>query len=160
MTRNHPMKSGVPGEAVDHPHHKSIWCAHGLINKVKFWEEEGQIIVDKEKPVHMSTGSDGKSGSVTFSCNYLGPDDKLVCTDQTTITFYDFGDARAVDWDVTIRASEGDLLFGDTKEGMMATRTHPSLRIDKGAKAVNSEGLEGEKNLGEAREVGGLLWES
>ena len=144
MTRNHPMKKDVEGEADDHPHHKSIWCGHGLINEISFWHEQGQIVVDQTKPVHMKVNSDGSSGSVTFSCNYLGPDDKLICTDKTTITFRSMDDARAIDWDVTIRASEGDLKFGDTKEGMMAIRTHPSLRIDKGATAVNSNGTEGQ----------------
>lgn len=144
MTRNYPMKPDVPGEAEDHPHHKSIWCGHGLINNVSFWHEEGQILVDQEQPVHIAVAADGKSGSVQFSCKYLGPDDKLVCTDKTMLTFYDLGDTRAIDWDITIQASDGALKFGDTKEGMMAIRTHPSLRIDQGALAMNSEGVTGE----------------
>ena len=141
MTRNHPMQKGVAGEAEDHPHHKSIWCGHGLINGISFWHEEGQIVLDESQPTYMS--SDGKSATVSFATKYLGPDDQLVCTDKTTLSFHDLGDARAIDWDVTIYASAGELKFGDTKEGMMATRTHPRLRIDKGAKAVNSEGVAG-----------------
>lgn len=143
MTRKYPMEKGVDGEADDHPHHKSIWCGHGLINGVSFWSERGKIAVDTSKPVHMSVAANGKQGSVTFSCKYLSPEDELICTDLTTLTFHDLGDARAIDWDVTLRASEGNVVFGDTKEGMMATRTHPSLRIDKGATAVNSAGGEG-----------------
>ena len=143
MTRNYPMKPDVEGEAEDHPHHKSIWCGHGLINEISFWHEQGSIAVAQDKPMHIRVQPDGKSGSITFSCNYLGPDEKLVCTDKSTISFHDLGDARAIDWDITLRASEGDLTFGDTKEGMMAIRTHPSLRIDKGATAVNSNGAEG-----------------
>ena len=143
MTRNYPMQKGVEGEASDHPHHKSIWCGHGLINGVSFWHEEGQIKVDYSKPVSLSM--DHGRAVVAFSSNYVDDDYQLVCTDDTKITFSDLGnDARAIDWDVSIHASERDLLFGDTKEGTMAIRTHPSLRIDKGAKAENSEGIKGE----------------
>ena len=127
MTRNHPMKKDVEGEADDHPHHKSIWCAHGLINEVSFWHEQGEIVVDQSKPISTMVFDNGSSGKIEFDCKYKDQDGKLVCTDHTAITFHDLNDARAIDWDVTISASEVELLFGDTKEGMMAIRTHPSL---------------------------------
>ncbi|MCD6338330.1 MAG: PmoA family protein, partial [Verrucomicrobia bacterium] len=41
MTRNWPMKN-VPGEEQDHPHHKSLWWAHGDINGVDFWSESSR----------------------------------------------------------------------------------------------------------------------
>lgn len=152
MTRNYPMKKDVEGEATDHPHHKSIWCGHGLINGVSFWHEEGRIVVDKTKPFEISANDD-KSIAVTFHANYLGPNDELVCTDENHIAFRQLEDnLRVIDWDITIHASEGDLLFGDTKEGMMAIRTHPKLRIDKGAKARNSEGIQGEDIWGKHAE--------
>lgn len=148
MTRNHPMKKGVADEADDHPHHKSIWCGHGLINGVSFWHEEGLIKVDTDQPIEVRS-DDEDEVSVSFRANYLDPDNKLVCTDKTEVTFHKLdGDTKAIDWDVTIMASEGDLLFGDTKEGMMAIRTHPSLRIDKGANAVNSTGVQGKEIWG------------
>jgi len=152
MTRNHPMKKDVEGEADDHPHHKSIWCGHGLINQVSFWHEQGEIVVDRAKPIATSVATDGTSGTIAFHCNYKDADGKLVCTDHTTLTFHDLKDARAIDWDVTISASEVELLFGDTKEGMMAIRTHPSLRIDKGAKGMNSLGDEGKGIWGKPAE--------
>ena len=148
MTRSHPMKKGVANEADDHPHHKSIWCGHGLINGVSFWHEEGLIKVDTERPIEVRSDDDDEV-TVSFSSNYLDPKDELVCTDKTAITFRQLDeDTKAIDWDVTIMASEGDLLFGDTKEGMMAIRTHPSLRIDKGAKAVNATGVTGKEIWG------------
>jgi hypothetical protein len=54
--------------------------------------------------------------------------------------------SRSIDYEVTLKASHGDVVFGDTKEGSMGIRTHPALRL-KGpvakGKAVNSEGIEG-----------------
>ena len=143
MTRNFPMKPGTEGEATDHPHHKSIWCAHGLINGCSFWHEQGQIKYDDSKPLTVNV-SDDKEVSVKFHSQYHDENGKLICTDSNEMQFLEMKDgSRAIDWNITIHASEGDLVFGDTKEGMMAIRTHPSLRIDKGATAVNSEGVEG-----------------
>ena len=148
MTRDFPMKKGTAGEATDHPHHKSIWCAHGLINEVSFWHEEGQIQYDESKPLTLEV-SDDKKITVRFHANYLDKDGKLICSDSNEIAFHEMEDgSRAIDWDLTIHASEGELLFGDTKEGMMAIRTHPSLRIDKGATAINSEGVGGKELWG------------
>src|SRR6516164_8858644 len=39
MTRNWPMKT-TPNEEHDHPHHRSLWFAHGSINGHDFWSEE------------------------------------------------------------------------------------------------------------------------
>ena len=39
MTRNWPMKS-PPDEEHDHPHHRSLWFAHGSVNGKDFWSEE------------------------------------------------------------------------------------------------------------------------
>lgn len=41
MTRNWPMNDEVPGEAHDHPHHKSMWISHE-ISGVDFWSERGR----------------------------------------------------------------------------------------------------------------------
>jgi hypothetical protein len=56
------------------------------------------------------------------------------------------GENRAIDFDITVHASSGDVKFGDTKEGSMGIRTNPALRV-KGSvakgQAVNSEGVKG-----------------
>ena len=40
MTRKWPMES-PPGEDHDHPHHRSLWFAHGLVNGIDFCSIEG-----------------------------------------------------------------------------------------------------------------------
>src|SRR5437660_1335786 len=48
MTRNWPMKN-TPDEEHDHPHHRSLWFAHGSVNGTDFWSEEkafGKIVHD------------------------------------------------------------------------------------------------------------------
>ena len=39
MTRNWPMKD-LPDEDHDHPHHRSLWFAHGAVNGQDFWSEQ------------------------------------------------------------------------------------------------------------------------
>ena len=57
-----------------------------------------------------------------------------------------------IDYEITIEASQGPVTFGDCKEGTMAIRTHPNLRLENdpshgvttaGGQAVNSEGIRG-----------------
>jgi hypothetical protein len=73
---------------------------------------------------------------------------KVICTDVQKMTFHNYRTVNgveyaAIDYEITVKASEGDLVFGDTKEGSMGIRTHPGLRIDKGATALNSGGVQG-----------------
>ena len=40
ITRNWPMVEGVPGEVMDHKHHKGIYVAYGNVNGTDNWSEE------------------------------------------------------------------------------------------------------------------------
>jgi hypothetical protein len=144
MTRNYPMQPDVPGEANDHPHHKSMWCAHGDVNGTSFWDDRGKIEFDRLLEI------DGNS--VRFANRWLDPQGNVICTDQTTLRFTAMPQSRTIDWDVTVMASDGELVFGETKEGMMAIRTHPSLRLENDSRrgvttangqAINSQGVTG-----------------
>ena len=37
VTRNYPMKEGVPHEQQDHPHHRSFRFSHSDVNGFNFW---------------------------------------------------------------------------------------------------------------------------
>ncbi|MGY8689808.1 MAG: DUF6807 domain-containing protein, partial [Verrucomicrobiales bacterium] len=79
--------------------------------------------------------------------------DKEICQDERRFTFGKLGESRYIDFQITIKATNGDVVFGDTKEGSMAIRTHPNLRL-KGevanGKAVNSAGNSGKDLWGKA----------
>ena len=144
MTRNYPFKK-VEGEATDHVHHASLWFTHGEVNGISFWhigEKTGKIV-----PTEVVRAKGGRRGSIVTKNNWNGPDGKTICTDQTSIGFYKTQKGVLVSYNVTIHASEGDVKFGDTKEGTMGIRTHPNLRLSNGrgvttanGKAVNSAG--------------------
>jgi Family of unknown function (DUF6807) len=145
MTRNWPMKDGYPNESHDHRHHRSLWFAHGSINGYDFWSEEkgyGKTVHDKFAEIE----SGPKMGVFKEHNNWIAADGTLVCTDDRTVRIYNPGTApeRVFDIEVTMHALDTDLTFGDTKEGTMAIRLAPTLRL-KGkvgrGHIINSEGV-------------------
>ena len=150
LTRNWPLVPGNKTEETDHPHHQSLWFAHGDINGIDFWtigSKAGKIIVSAEPTV---TTKDG-STTIVSQENWLAPDDKKLLTSQTTITCQAEGDDRVIDYAITLTASEGELTFGDTKEGTMALRVRPELNLPnkKGVATItNSAGQTGEAAWG------------
>lgn len=155
MTRNWPMKEGFKNEAEDHPHHKSIWFGHMKVNNESFWH------VGKTAGTTRQTELVSAKGDTIQTRNKLvGKDGKtVIATDSRTIRFETDGDTRMIEFTVTYHATEGDIKFGDNKDGQMGIRMHPALRISDNkavvkavgkkvanGKAINSEG-DTEKNI-------------
>jgi hypothetical protein len=156
MTRNYPMKSDVPGEAHDHPHHTSLWFAHQPINGVNFWTSQGKHGKCVQNEL-LAVESDGNSGLIRTANNWVSDKDAVIFTDTRTITFRTSGSARAIDWEISLEASHGPVTIGDSKEGAMAIRTHPDLRLENdprdgvtsaNGQAINSEGVRGKEVWG------------
>ena len=89
-----------------------------------------------------------KVGVIKSRNKWVAADGTVVCTDERTLRFYNPGRAneRMVDFDITLFASNGDLTFGDTKEGTMAVRLAETMRLKlKGKEGqghiVNSNGV-------------------
>jgi len=156
LTRNYPMKKGVKGEAKDHHHHKSLWFCHGEVKSsnidyvANYWHEKGDN-VDKMVLKEILQAKSGDVGVLETSNDWGTHKGDKVCRDTRKLTFHVLEDGtRMIDYDLVVTASEGDLTFLDTKEGSMAIRTHPNLRlkpVDKDqkhvGKAVNSAGDKG-----------------
>jgi len=148
MTRDWPMKNS-PGEAQDHPHHRSFWFAHGAINGSDFWSEEktfGKTV--HERFTKISSGS--KAGVIRSRNQWVARDGTVVCTDDRTLRIYNRPDnERLFDFEITLHAGQSEVTFGDTKEGTMALRLAETMRLapnkDNAGKPtghiVNSEGV-------------------
>lgn len=152
MTRSYPMEF-PPGEDHDHPHHRSLWFAHGLVNGEDFWTEQGAF----GKQVHqrfIALESGKKSGSIKSENAWISGDGRLICTDDRTIRFYAGPQTeRVLDFEITLHAGAQPLVLGDTKEVTFAMRIAESMRlvkpVAKGAKKgepgagkiLNSEGV-------------------
>lgn len=121
MMRHYPIKTGVPGEVEDHPHHKSLWFTHGNVNGVDFWAENERA----GKIVNESVTQSVKDGvGVIVSKNkWVALDGTVHVTDETTVRLHGSGDARYLDYEVTLKApADKPVVFGDTKEGSMSIR--------------------------------------
>jgi len=140
VTRAYPMETGTK-ETKDHPHQRSLWFTHGSVNGVDFWAEgAGKSGTEQHREFVQVTS--GPTAIVVTRNDWLDPKGKKVCEDQRTLTFGTDGDARWIDFDITIRASDGPLAFGDTKEGTFAVRVAETICVTSkhGGRIVNSKG--------------------
>ena len=129
MTRNWPMKE-APDEDRDHPHHRSLWFAHGAVNGHDFWSEQKAF----GKTVHqdfIAIKSGRKVGLIRSRNNWVAADGKVICTDERPLRFYAPATPgeQLLDFDITLYASHGELTLGDTKEGTMAVRLAETMRL-------------------------------
>ena len=158
MTRQYPLGPLLPGEKDDHPHHRSLWFNHGLVNDLDFW---------KEPNLEESGGKDNQIVHVEFSevgaadgtarlvaRNDWTSDGKKVCEDVRTVEFGVGEDGRWIDFQVELKASEGELTLGDTKEGSFGVRVPGTMSVDEklGGRILNSRGLENEAAWGREAE--------
>jgi hypothetical protein len=144
MTRNFPMRE-VEGEANDHPHHRSIFFGHIDVNGHSFWHRE------RIQNVWVRHRVTGDRAFIAARNEWLDPDDNVVLEDTTLLLFSTIGPHRVIDFQITLHANNGDVTFGDDKDGLMGIRTHPNLRLrpdpNRGVQevygqSVNSEGVE------------------
>lgn len=148
VTRAYPLGPSIPAGTNDHPHHISLWFSHDEVNGVHYWRENlvdhkpgtGATIVQRD--LSLPKG-DGSTASVVSHDDWLNGHER-VCEDERMIVFGTRGDARWIDFAITIKATNGPVTFGDTKEGTFALRVADSMRVDakQGGHIVNSEGQE------------------
>lgn len=158
MTRDYPMVK-TAGETADHPHHRSLWFSFDRVNEVNFWAEPASLTggdpakdkpgigMQKHREFSMLQGG-ANEGRIVSLTDWMAADGKKVLEDQRTITFRGTADARVIDFDIELRATEGDVQFGDSKEGVFGVRVPTSMdveqKVDKAAEPghiITSEGL-------------------
>lgn len=165
VTRGFPMRTDIPGESKDHPHHRGLYYTHGDINGVDFW---GEAAFAEKAPVHVAgktyqsseqlpfgrtvftklenVQSGADAGSLRARFNLVGPDGKVMGEITQSYTFRGDATSRTIDCEFTIRALQTPLKMGDTKEGTFGIRLVKALEEPTG-KMLNSEGAVGEKNI-------------
>lgn len=154
MTRNFPMVEGIDGESKDHPHHQSLWFAHGAVSGADFWHSKNgkEMIL----PVISSVTEKGDQSKGYLTHWLLKA--KPIAKASVDYRFDVLGDgSRVIDYETSIQPvkDQSELTFGDTKEGTMAIRLAPQLRL-RGkvatGKAINSEGVTGKAVWGKRAE--------
>lgn len=129
IVRNYPMKQDVAGEAKDHPHHRGLWFAHGSVNGMDFWSEMKAFGRQEHVQFGDITSKENK-GSFVATTKWVSADGKAQMSDsrKITITALPNGE-KHLDFDITLLATEGEVVLGDTKEGTMSIRLSTGLSL-------------------------------
>ena len=141
MTRDFPMTKAGVNERSDHDHHRSMWLTHGNVNGIDFWLDDrgcGKIL---HQGGAAKANPDG-SVTITTENDWNGPDGTHILSDSRKLTVTHKQGRRILDWDVVLIASQGDVNFGDTKEGSFGIRVAGTMKVDakKGGVTTNAEG--------------------
>lgn len=146
MTRPYPFRDDPADKKRDHKHHESLWFDHGNVNGTDFWliGDKGGIISHRE-----FTQVEGGKTALLITKNDWKAGDKKVCEDTRWIEFGANDKSRWIDFEVEVTASEGELKFGDTKEGSFGVRVPITMEADRKEQPGQIENSEGQKN-GEA----------
>ncbi|HEY2415508.1 MAG TPA: PmoA family protein, partial [Pirellulaceae bacterium] len=145
MTRQFPMGPLLPDEKDDHLHHVSLWFAHGNVNGLDFWTDRAKAAAHKDNQIaHREfvtvDPSDGQAKIVTRN-DWISEGQKI-CEDERTLFFGGNSQTRWIDFSIKVKASEGDVTLGETKEGTFGVRVSGPLTVDakQGAAIVSSRG--------------------
>lgn len=141
VTRNYPIVEGVPGECEDHPHHKSLYVAFGDVNGADVWSEEsGHGYIKQREFLEKSSGL--VFSRIKTMNDWLDNQGKKLMEEERTVTIYNLPEnGRMIDFKIVFKASEGDVKFGDTKEGgIVSVRVATSMDGDKSGIITNSFG--------------------
>lgn len=145
VTRHYPMEE-APGETRDHKHHRSMWSAYGELNGADNWSEE------KNHARQVAQGdpemvSGPVFGRLVARNRWVTADGKPQLDEQRMLTVYNAGpERRLFDYEISLTAVAGDVLFGDTKEGgILAFRVASSMDAKQHGRIENSTGGVGEK---------------
>lgn len=142
VVRDFPMAEGVETERRDHDHHRSLWLTHGNVNGIDFWLDDkgcGKII---QRAGDASVTDKGNAVIKTHN-DWVAPDGKRLLSDVRRFEFQTVNGRRIIDCDFVLTATDGDVNFGDTKEGSFGLRLAGTMKVDAklGGKITNAEGL-------------------
>jgi hypothetical protein len=157
MTRQYPLKKKLATEKDDHEHHRSLWFTHGSVNGKDFWlepkkggpKEKDNQIVHRE----FAELASGDTARIVTKNEWTSGDEK-VAEDVRTIEFGADEHGRWIDYAIEVHATEGDVIFGDTKEGSFGIRVPGTMDVEaeKGGRILNSNGQKDGDAWGRAAE--------
>ncbi|MEM8711225.1 MAG: PmoA family protein, partial [Planctomycetota bacterium] len=160
MTRSLPLGPARPAEKDDHPHHRSLWFAHGDVNGHDFWH--GAKADARYPRIDVVTGphtlrlgsADTPSELTLWSETWSAAENEPLLKASVSLATEMRQRTRILTYVVELTALT-DVTFGDTKEGTFAMRLRPELRLRgdvargkaRGADGTEGRNLWGKRNL-------------
>lgn len=175
VTRGFPLEPR-PGERPDHRHHVGNWLNYGDVNGVDFWGNghsgERSANGGEIKLLEVEKVSPGKgAATIVTRSSWQDPEGNELLSETTEYLFIARGSTRIIDRFTTLKASNGDVLLNDTKEGMFAIRVARQLELQSegeitvldqqgNPKEVNGMSVEGISGnyVSSAGKVGSGVW--
>jgi hypothetical protein len=156
MSRAYPMAER-PGEAKDHPHHRSICFGHEDIAGFNTWHERATFAGKKPAEVEKAEAKLGRiqhqafrgvqagpeGASFTALSDHVRPDGSRYLREETRYAFRAAPGVRMIDVDMDLIATDGPVKVTDIKDAGLSIRVAHSLAVDskQGGRIVNAEGL-------------------
>jgi hypothetical protein len=172
ITRGFPLQPR-PGERIDHPHQVGWWFNYGDVNGLDFWNNS-YAIPDSLKDHYGSIRhtrvvkaiNDAAKGMLVVQCQWVDHQNRVLLGEETVWEFSGNPLLRRIIRTTTLTAQNGDVRFGDNKEGLCALRVDrvfespadkPEIYTDASGKptqvpVLNNEGVNGIYRSSEGRE--------
>ncbi|TWU41648.1 hypothetical protein Q31b_31020 [Novipirellula aureliae] len=143
MTRHFPMQDDMDGESDDHDHQRSFWFTHGEVNGVDFWMDDNHCGHIVQTSGTASIQDDGDTAVIKTGNDWVDPSGKRLLSDEREFRFFTNNGKRIIECNLVLMATDGDVHFGDTKEGSFGIRVPSTMKVDAGlgGKITNAEGL-------------------
>ncbi len=131
VTRGFPLQPRS-GERIDHPHQVGWWLNYGDVNGLDFWNNSYAIpdslrtkfgSIRHSRVVSTENGHD--KGTLTVRCQWIDHENRVLLEEETSFEFSGDTLRRRIIRSTTLTAINGDVKFGDNKEGLCA------LRVDR-----------------------------
>jgi hypothetical protein len=135
-----PVPADNP-QKLDHVHHRGLWVSHGDTNGCDNWSEQPGHGRTVHRAFEQTTG-----GPVFAELRVLGDwvdhSGRKILEEKRSITFYRLPeDSRIVDHRTVLTATEGEVVFKDTKEsGLLSVRVATSMEVPHGGRIENAYG--------------------
>ena len=140
ITRGYPLEPRK-NERIDHPHHIGIWFNYGNVNGLDFWNNSFEIPASKKDSyghiVHQKIvkAISGKKGELEVIMIWEDNNGKAILNENARYVFSGNTNTRTIDHISTLTAVTGQVIIGDSKEGMFA------IRVDRAFEMPASESL-------------------
>lgn len=110
----------------DHPHHRSLWVAHGDVNGADHWSLQKGAASPKQRHIAFSKV---EGDTIVEQLEWEGKDGQPILKETRTLRFFAFPDGnRGVDLTSVFSPIVDKVVFGDTKEsGLCSVRVPKSM---------------------------------
>ena len=139
--------------SADHPHHLSIWIAHGDVDGLNFWVPEVVGVVPAPRILVRDTRTDVSDHGVVFDQRIEWADgaEELRLREQRRTHVRIWAEQVAVDLATTLTAPGRPVEFGTTKEVGLALRVADQIDVLDGGEIRSATGARNEAGTFDTR---------